>query len=78
MGIERMRFHTATGPGINEVVFAMPMGVGVKYYVDRWLALRLDMTDHIAFRNGDIKTAHQVAVTFGIETRFGGPRKKYR
>jgi len=42
MGIERMRFHTATGPGINEVVFAMPMGVGVKYYVDRWLALRLE------------------------------------
>jgi hypothetical protein len=78
MGVERMRFHTATGRGINELLFAMPVGVGVKYYVDRWLALRLDLTDHIAFGKGDIQTAHQMAMTFGVEVHFGGPRKKYR
>lgn len=78
LGVEHMQFSNENGVGFNEFLFAMPVGGGMKYYVDRWLAVRLDVTDHIAFGAGGIDTAHQIAVTFGIEAHFGGPRRRYR
>jgi hypothetical protein len=74
LGVEHMQFSNENGVGFNEFLFAMPVGGGIKYYVDRWLAV----TDHIAFGAGGVDTAHQIAMTFGIEAHFGGPRRRYR
>ena len=78
LGVEYMQFNDENGVGYDELLLSMPIGGGMKYYVDRWLALRLDVTDHIAFGGGGVNTSHQIAFTFGIEAHFGGTRRKYR
>jgi hypothetical protein len=78
LGLEHMDFNNANGQGIEEFLIVMPVGGGIKYHVDRWLALRLDLTDQVAFGAGGVTTSHQLSLTFGIEAHYGGPRRRYR
>ena len=59
-----------------ETVFALPVGVGLKYRCNDRIALRADVTDNIAFGNR-FNTLHELGFTGGVEIRFGGTRKAY-
>lgn len=60
----------------DEWLWTFPLGVGMKYPVKRWLAARAELVDYIAVDDGH-PTQHNVAVTFGLEWRFGAHPPSY-
>jgi hypothetical protein len=57
-------------------MWTVPLGVGVKYPVRRWLAARAELTDQLSFAK-DYPTLHNVTLTFGLEWRFGAHPPSY-
>jgi len=55
----------------EDTLLHVPIGGGVKYIVNRWMALRLDVTDNIALGSGGLDTMHNVTYTFGMEAHVG-------
>lgn len=56
----------------------MPVGVGLKYRVRNWLAVRLEAFDNfVAGSGGELESLHNWSVTAGMEVRFGGSRTGY-
>ena len=49
----------------------VPFGLGVKYLHDKNLALRVDLIDEVTFGSGALSTFHYVAITAGLEVRYG-------
>jgi hypothetical protein len=60
----------------DEWMWTFPLGVGVKYPIQRWLAARAELADYISLDNGH-PTQHNVALTFGLEWRFGAHPPSY-
>lgn len=54
-----------------DTLFLFPFGVGVKYlWAERW-AVRIDLIDELTFGGGPTSTFHYVALTAGLEFRYG-------
>jgi hypothetical protein len=58
-------------------MLGLPVGGGIKYRWNQWLALRLELLDNIAVGAYGINTLHEVSFTAGAEIRFGGTRTSY-
>lgn len=78
LGLLQTDFVDDTGYRVKDMLFAIPIGIGAKYRLDQRVALRFDLTDHYAFAGGhDVESTNNIAVTAGLEIRFGGRRKSY-
>ena len=56
----------------------LPLALGLKYRCNDWLALRVEVSDNMAFGGGPgFNTLHNLSATGGLEIRFGGTRKVY-
>jgi hypothetical protein len=78
IGIVDVDFRDETGYGYDELVLGMPFGCGFKYRWDRYLILRMDLRDNLAFAaTSGLETMHNFSMTFGLEFRFGGPKTRY-
>ncbi len=77
VGCSRTIFLDRLSNHYDQITFAMPLAVGVKYRCNDSLALRLELADNIAFAGGGIETTHNLLLTGGIEVRFGGSRTAY-
>jgi hypothetical protein len=78
LGLLQHNFTDDTGYRAKDTLFAIPIGIGAKYRIDQRLALRFDLTNHYAFAGGhDIESTNNIAITAGLELRFGGRRKSY-
>tara|TARA_B100000809_G_scaffold160596_1_gene157988 strand:+ start:167 stop:691 length:525 start_codon:yes stop_codon:yes gene_type:complete len=77
MGFANFRFRDAAGRKHDERLFHLPVGMGVKYYYRKWLVLRAELMDNLAFGGNGLDTMHNVSLTGGVEVRFGGWRRKY-
>ena len=77
LGLASFRFTDARQNRYNEILFEMPLGVGLKYQSTPWLAWRLDATDNLAFAAAGLDTMHNVSLSAGIEVHFGGRRASY-
>lgn len=78
LGFLQHDFVDDTGVRVKDTLFAIPFGLGFKYRVDQRLALRFDVQDNFAFAGGhDIDSTNNIAVTAGVEIRFGGRKKNY-
>jgi hypothetical protein len=60
----------------DEWMWTFPLGVGMKYPIRRWLAARAEITDYLSL-DDDLPTQHNVALTFGLEWRFGAHPPSY-
>lgn len=76
-GLGRFSYLDAQGQAVTQVLYQLPVGIGVKCYFRRWLSLRLELMDNIAFGAGQLNTMHNLSLTGGVEVRFGGPRTSY-
>ena len=54
-----------------DTVGMVPFGLGVKYLQNKNLALRIDLIDEVTFGSGALSTFHYVALTAGLEVRYG-------
>ncbi len=78
LGSARMIFFDRLSERYDKVVFALPLALGVKYRCNDWLALRFELTDNILFAaSSGVSTVHELAITGGVEVRFGGSRRAY-
>ena len=57
--------------------FTMPLGVGVKWPVRRWLAARVEFLDNLAFGDSAVDTQHNLTLVLGLEYRAGVRPKSY-
>jgi len=71
LGIATFRFPDENLVQHENTLLHMPLGGGVKFLYDRWLTLRFDVTDNIAFGSSGIDTMHNVTYTFGMEANLG-------
>jgi len=76
-GLASFYFQDDNLQSINKTVLGLPFGVGVKYYWDRWLAVRFDIMNNWSLGAQDLTTMHNVSLAAGVEVRFGGNRKSY-
>lgn len=78
VGLENFTFLTPSGERINNIIPAVPIGIGAKFLFNRNVAFRLEFTDNIGFGDGlELETMNTTALTFGAEIRFGGYHKMY-
>lgn len=61
----------------DEQLWAIPIGIGIKYPVRRWLAARAEFSDKIGLGNTGVATQHDFTLTFALEWRFGAHPRSY-
>ena len=49
----------------------IPFGLGIKYLYGENIALRIDAIDELTLGSGTLSTFHYVALTVGLEVRYG-------
>ncbi len=72
LGLTDLDFINAEGFREENTLFTVPLGIGVKYQTKRWMALRAEAVDNIAFGQNSASDMHNFTLTFGLEWRFGG------
>ena len=78
LGANRIRLFDRLDHYFDSYLVAMPLAMGLKYRYNDRVALRFDVADQMAFSGGTAFVAqHTLAITFGVEVRFGGTRKAY-
>ena len=77
MGTTSLRFMDRLSDERHQAVFSMPIGMGIKYLWSDRMALRLDLTDDIAFGTNTISTMQNTSLTAGVEVRLGGTQRAY-
>ena len=77
LGGTEIDFPTDTGQRRNEGLWAVPIGIGVKYPFRRWLAGRAEFTDQIGIGNSGVATQHDLTFTLGVEWRLGAKPRSY-
>lgn len=70
-------FVDANGTLLHDEAFTMPLAIGGKYYWKKWLALRGELMDNIAFSSNRTDSMHNFSLTLGIEYRMGPPQRIY-
>ena len=78
MGLSNIYFTDRLGESYQVTSLSLPVGVGVKYLCSEQLAFRLDLLDDIALSSDHLQVQQNLALTIGVELRFGGSRKVYR
>jgi outer membrane beta-barrel protein len=74
--IAHFDFYLALGAGITFSSFSRgatySVGAGTKIFLNRWLAVRLDVRDHLSQQElvGENHLVNNVAVTLGISAFF--------
>lgn len=62
----------------SDTLFTFPVGLGVKYRINDFIAGRLEIADYISLGGSShFDTIQRLLVTGGVEVRFGGPRRPY-
>jgi hypothetical protein len=77
LGSTHFDFPTDDGARRDEWLFAMPIGVGMKYPIRRWLALRTEFTDQFSIGSDGLPTQHNLTLTFGFECHYGVHPQSY-
>lgn len=77
IGGTHVDFPLDDGSRHDEWLLTFPIGIGVKYPVRRWLAVRADFTDQLSFGDSDVRTQNNLTLTFGLEWRFGVRPRSY-
>jgi hypothetical protein len=75
-GLVDIQFMAPANVKYHDTVFGLPIGVGMKYRHSTRVAMRIDLTDNIAFASSQQDTMHNFSVTAGIEARFGGGTRR--
>jgi hypothetical protein len=77
LGGANFRFDDESGQHLDETLFQLPLQIGVKYMYRKWLAVRFDLTDNLAFGGDSLDTMHNLSLSSGVEVHFGGSRRSY-
>ena len=77
LGVGKYSFLDENALSVDEFAMQIPVSLGVKYAFRPWCALRLDATNYFVLPANELKFINQLALTLGVEVRFGGRRRSY-
>ena len=78
LGSFHVRFMDRLSNHYSKSYLGLPLALGLKYRYNDWLALRMEVSDNMAFGGGSgFSVLQNLSVTCGLEVRFGGTRKVY-
>jgi len=77
IGAGNFSFTDETAELVRASVVTFPIGAGFKYYSDNWLVWRASVTDQWSLGGQGVNSMHNIALTAGVEIRFGGSRVGY-
>jgi hypothetical protein len=77
LGTTRFDFPTEAGTRRDEWLVTMPIGIGMKYPIRRWLTTRAEFTDQFSIGSDGLPTQHNLSLTFGLECRLGAHPRSY-
>ncbi len=78
LGSGRVDFMDRLSDRRIKSVLAVPIGLGFKYRLQDWVAIRVEATDNfIAGSGSGFRNLHNFSLTAGLEVRFGGTRTGY-
>jgi len=78
LGTSTNCFETRIDVTYKNTLFTVPVGIGLKYRLNDFLALRMECADYIALGGGStFDVLQRVLVTGGMELRYGGARRAY-
>lgn len=72
LGLTDLDFINPAGQREDATLLSMPIGVGIKYQTQRWMALRAEAVDYITWGQNSASNMQNFTLTFGVEWRFGG------
>jgi hypothetical protein len=70
-------YPTDDGDRRDEDLWTIPVGLGIKYPLRRWLAARAEFTDQLGIGNNTVAAQHNLTLTFGLEWRYGAHPRSY-
>jgi hypothetical protein len=77
-GIAGFHFVDPDGYEIDQTIFHMPFGFGLKYLWRRSFVFRFDATDNLSFGTSGLHAMHNWSLTGGVEYRWGaGSHARY-
>ena len=78
VGGTRMQYTDIFTTGGKQTFFVLPIGIGIKYHWNDWLAVRFECSDSISVPGGGgLRSVHNVSFNGALELRFGGARTAY-
>ncbi|MEO0530318.1 MAG: outer membrane beta-barrel protein [Planctomycetota bacterium] len=77
VGLTDIEYTNDNGLGQHEMLFTLPLAVGLKYQQNRHMAWRLEFADSIAFGQNESSTLNNFTISAGVEWRFGGTPSGY-
>jgi hypothetical protein len=77
LGATEIDYPMDSGERRDEALWAVPIGIGLKYPFRRWLAVRAEFVDQIGLGNSGIATQHDLTLTFALEWRLGARPRSY-
>jgi len=77
IGAMEIDFPTDGGYRQDEALWNIPIGIGIKYPVRRWLAARAEIVDQIGLGNSGVNSQHDITFTLGLEWRLGAHPRSY-
>jgi len=75
LGFTRESFIDTFGVNNRVDTITMPIGIGLRYWWNEYLAIQADLVDNIIFSTGQAKTQNNFAFTVGVAYAFGTSRK---
>jgi hypothetical protein len=70
-------FPNDAGVRLDETLWAFPIGIGMKWPLERWLVARVEIADQIGVGNSGIATQHDITFMFALEWRMGARPRSY-
>lgn len=77
MGLTDLEFTDTAGFRQQELLYTIPLAIGVKYQFRRWLAWRAEFANNLAIGQNNSGTLNNLSLTIGFEGRFGGRPSGY-
>ena len=77
LGMAHVQFTDANSLYEQEALLHIPFGVGVKYQLKNWIALRFDALDSLVLGGVGESARHNVRFTAGLEVHFGVRPRSY-
>ena len=76
LGSVNQKFRDIYGVKHSYNSFAIPWGVGLKYWWNERIALQMELTDNVLFAVEEAKTQNNVALTVGLNFPIGKVKRK--
>lgn len=70
-GVANQRFNDTFGNKQDITTFSMPIGVGVRFWWNKKIALNMELADNLMFQSGIAETQNNISFTVGITYAFG-------